>query len=213
MRIKLIIFLLLILFIGCEKKLIVGPEPPDALIPLTIGNQWVYQYVALDSIPTLNVFYDTVTFDVISTVYNNFYSIEYKGVVDSFPKYNYLRNGAMGLEQLDVNVHPFDTILIFKFPAVLNDSYLLLNSVVSIESTDTMISVSAGEFPSIYYHIVQTDTSGTTVLYEGKIFYSVNVGQVKAEKNYYNSDGSFDHTIEELLIDYTVIIKRDSLVI
>jgi hypothetical protein len=56
------------------------------------------------------------------------------------------------------------------------------------------------------------DTSGTVVLYDGKIFYSLNVGQVKAEKYYYNFDGSFDFAIIEELLDYNIIIVRDSIV-
>jgi hypothetical protein len=212
MRLKIIIFLLFIAVVGCENKLILGPEPPDSIMPLTVGNQWVYQYTAFDIVPPDTMFYDTVTFDVITALDNNFYTVEYSGVVDTFPNYSYFRSINGGLEQLDVNTQPFDTVLVFRFPVTLNQNYFLSTSVVTVEATDTMISVSGGSFPSVYYHIIQMDTSGTVVLYDGKIFYSLNVGQVKAEKYYYNFDGSFEYAIIEELLDYNIIIVRDSIV-
>ena len=158
-----------------------GPQPADCevvipdpeIVPLSIGNNWMYHVVEYNSSGGITDEYDTTSTVVDDTVLVD--SIWYVVEDGTGAMSGIVSNWDEGLWTHSPDSTPSE-ILALKFPATIGDSYPVYSVTVHIDDTDANITVPAGTF-NCYYYRMTVPIFGTV----GKIWASPDVGIIKAE--------------------------------
>jgi hypothetical protein len=187
----LILLILELTLMSCTSE--VSEEHVKQIIPLNVGNMWVYNStrygvyeVSLESwVDTTKVIADS-----------NFNNVKWS-VINKKDKYSeatlIATNNASGYYEYYNLGYPSDKRLLFKFPGKVNDQtpiYVIENdsiytSLRRIVSIDTTIIISAKTFSCYLYHTPRIDLKDSGYIQESDIFICPDVGIVK--KIYYEN--------------------------
>ncbi len=163
-RYILLITIILALFscktpLDIENNVIKKPIDPALIMPLKIGNRWIYSEEVFDSNGSKEADrFDTITITGEIVIDDNLWFIE-KSTANPSHK-DYIRNSDFGLERWPADV--FDTAFADrKFPAAIGDNYKVpfsadeiidsLNVIRKVLSTDEIVNVPAGRFGCLKY--------------------------------------------------------------
>lgn len=185
---------LMLILTACQDDS-TSPSKSKEIMPLALGNFWVYQQLYYDSNGNL-------TDSEIDTLLVK-RQFTYNGkVYFSFDEYDEehqdegLRNADGGLYQLnyDYDNETFSEDLMFKYPAKTGDVFMINEEEVKVISTNATISVPKGSFSCYHYkieseYIDEDDPSYSRKIIEN-LYMAPGVGMVKYEiiRNYFNGD-------------------------
>lgn len=157
-----------------------------AIMPLTIGNSWVYTTTSFDTGGVITSKVNSVV-KVISKSTNSLNSERYTVVTDGIgPAYG-LRGGTLFLYFPSSDS---DSVAVAKFPARARDTIQKLRvelidstirtaeAVLVVVNTDTLISVSAGSFHCQKYHHEFAEAENHYLNGKTEYYYSPGVGMV-----------------------------------
>ncbi|MBX2989832.1 MAG: hypothetical protein KF749_01545 [Bacteroidetes bacterium] len=143
----------MVFFVSCSKDTeptATGTNGTDVILPLKVGNQWIYQLTYSD---TTRPSYDTIAVTRDTLIGTEQWFLVRDLRFFSFgvgPRETWWTNRSTGLWGRDSGV----SWLEWKFPASVGDSYLRPDGdTVRILATNVPISVPAGRFPSYQYGI------------------------------------------------------------
>ncbi|MGA2296468.1 MAG: hypothetical protein ABSG15_02855 [FCB group bacterium] len=176
-----LIILVIIVFAGCNKTdSPVSPTQSDVLIPLKVGNTWIYQGGSKDSVSTdtLKVIRDTIINGVTWYFFNSDSSDVVTNLNDGFydmfiGSYSYMGSG-----------------LSFKYPAKVGDTCSSSNNnstqngIRTVLSVNESITVKAGTFKCYKFQSygVVTDTTYNFSIYtKDTVWICPNIGMIKTK--------------------------------
>ncbi|MEW5796869.1 MAG: hypothetical protein AB1772_10990 [Candidatus Zixiibacteriota bacterium] len=184
MRHAIILVFTLILLAGCDSSdKSTNPTPPKQILPLTVGNFYVYENAVLDSAGSV-IGADTVIWTVAKdTIIQNerWYIMTVNGVRDpevSLPTTN--RGDGLWVDGPS-------GFLLFKYPAAVNDTVFFGSDTSTVESIHDTITVPAGTFECINYKWVGSRDEDRAYQYH---YFSPGVGHVKTDE-YYRTTSEF----------------------
>jgi hypothetical protein len=213
----LIVLLQLIMINGCEKNTNqVAIAQTDVLMPLAVGNTWIYKHTLLDS-------NNQVEFDGYDTLKVLKDSIINGNTFFGCSNGRFYRNTSWGLEMY-YSFYNTNIIQHLQFPTAVNNSWVNFsadypdstsgnNDSLRVKYTthniDTLINVPKGNFNCIRYKQSLDGKNGTpfTMFYEAILepvdaYYTKNIGVVKIvymiQPNNYRQKFIFE------LVDYTL---------
>ena len=182
----LIIVLSCLAFISCSKETdngglntVVPPLDKSIVMPLKIGNYWIYKASILDTLKN------------VDTVVDSYVSITAEKIINSEKWYfqgdNYgFINRSNGL-WYTIN---YDTTMVAKYPTLVNDRIPMKYDTARVISVDSIIQVPAGKF-SCYVYKSKYEIN----------CYSPGIGLIYSEI-FYNSAYSDDFYIRKELKSY-----------
>jgi hypothetical protein len=138
----------------------------DVIIPLAVGNEWVAHVASWDSSGRANV----IRIDTARIVRDTTIQLE-RWFVDN--RGNHVTNRPTGYWVLSNAV----ASMFLKYPVSLNDNYPYGNDTIGVVSRDTSITVPAGTFSCVCYHI----SYGTQSVARQILLASPNKGIVRRE--------------------------------
>lgn len=174
----------------------VSPESADTGIwPLDIGNEWNYE-VTLQTpegendvrIETMEILRDTTFRDLEWFIGSRFSLIE---PTDGIMMYANRDDGHHWIENVVV---PEDETLLFAYPSEAGHVHHSNEAKIMVISTDTLITVPAGDFDCYHYAIPISDFDETSALH---FFVSPGVGLVKMEFDTYGERKEVENATEE----------------
>ncbi len=182
-----------------------GPQPADCIpdtvthviVPLAVGNIWLYHKVEYNSSGTVIAEYDTSSSIVSDTlIVDSIWYIVEDGT-GALPS-NIATNWDDGLWTYAADSTPSE-LLALKFPTTIGDSYPYYNVTVHVDDTALSVTVPAGMF-TCYYYRMTVPIFGTV----GKIWVSPDIGIVKAENYELGLFSTYLSSTVELL-SYTLV--------
>jgi hypothetical protein len=158
------------LLLGCRKDdLLVNPQSEsNGIIPLAVGNQWIYSLNAYDTTGNIKISTSS-TYQVMGDSVNS-------GVrwfrISNF----YCTNKNLGL-------FSSDGLLALKYPTFVPDSFYVNATVgyIHVISIDTMITIPLGTYHCYAYASDQPISPGMTGSSYEVMYVSPKVGPIKAE--------------------------------
>ena len=174
-----------------------GPTTPessqDVIMPLIVGNMWIYNIYQIDNNTgeVSDIDEDILVINGIVEAGNT------EWYTEGFVKLTNKIDGLWAWEDWSNGSQPS---LYLKYPAGVGDTYShpgpgnQVENVVVV-SIDTLITIIGGQYSCYQYRVINIGTNGTTTW---KIFASVSKGLIKGEKWFTRPDGSkfFDNSYE-----------------
>lgn len=188
---------LALLILGCSNNnKSLNPSQDKQIWPLKVGNEWTYEDRLLDSAGR-TVHVDTSVFAVIKDTLiqgERWYVFTYNGVRDP--------EGSLGTIRSDgLWTNGPSEGLVFKYPAAVNDTFMMGTDTSIVESIHDTVTVPAGTFVCINYKWVGGSEPNRTHQYH---YMSPGVGFIKAEEYYKTAGGYVYPKIRTVLISYTL---------
>ena len=171
MRVIIIsIVVIIVIVVGCRKDdILVNPQSEsNGIIPLAVGNQWIYSLNAYDT--TGNVAISTsTTYQVVSDTVHN-------GIRWFHLSNFYCTNQNLGL-------FSSDGLLALKYPAAARDSFYVNATVgyMHVLSVDTTITIPLGTYHCYAYTNNQSISPGMIESSREIVYVSPKVGMIKGE--------------------------------
>ncbi|SYZ74605.1 hypothetical protein TRIP_C90233 [Candidatus Zixiibacteriota bacterium] len=197
-------FLLALLAVisGCGKDKGNGPDSETATIwPLQIGSQWTYEEIEYDSAGHITAVDTTILAVADDTIIGNerWYILTSNGIADQ--EIGPITNRNDGLWAGGIS-----GTLQFKYPAGLNDTFMMGSQVSIVESIHDSITVPAGVFICYNYKWLDDSTGFRAFQYH---YLSTEIGFVMAVEYYRTQSGTIypGHTSE--LISYLLNKELD----
>jgi hypothetical protein len=175
---------------GTTEPIPSGPRDSNAVIlPLKVGNRWIYKTTDYDSTGTpLRSRGDTTTIVRDTMIGSEKWFIDQGGVVQT--------NRTTGLHLMD---QTGETYLVNAYPATLNQTYRIYGAygvTVKVMSLNQSVATTAGTFTCVVYEWRLTSTGNKL----SSLSYSPNVGLAKLETFLLRSDGQvYLGTAKELI--------------
>jgi len=143
MKQVLVLLVLLGLLAGCgdDEKEVTNSSQATYIWPLKVGNQWTIETTVLDSAGEI-IEADTVVFELVGDTLiqdETWYILAVDGMID--PEMSPLTNRDDGLWHGGPSGG-----LIFKYPAAVNDTFMVGTDTATVESINDTITVPAGTF-------------------------------------------------------------------
>ena len=175
-RLFIVIAALVIGFIGCgdDDNGLTGPDITSELIPLAVGNCWIFD---VETYVDDSLFYqgaDTTEIEK-DTTWGGYTWYDYQG---------WIRNAEDGLWGLLINDDYPEGIaeLFIKYPASANDSWVLESdsTTITVESISETVTVPAGTFNGCYR--IRMDFVDVDGVIEGQsIWVKPGIGVIQSE--------------------------------
>jgi hypothetical protein len=188
--------ILTILISNCSDGTIDPSNNDDVILPLALGNTWVYQCYQYPVSNPDSIHRQITLVSSIDSVYtingNKWYVL--MTIDPDIPNVKYfsiLRNVREGLRFLD-NPYNFAEILYYKYPTAVNERTIWDNyktdriDTTVTKSINTEVTVPAGKFTCIHYQ-----RNG-----EEDEYYCPNIGQIKTSIKFVNT---FENTSDTLI--------------
>ena len=220
-RIFFITIVIMVLLSSCDLFNNEQEKPPGELVPLAVGNYWVYEYTYLEVIK------DTIRYEVTAEVEVPIGDTSYTAYAANFvpfpeglePYYWLRRNGANGLYLMG-GISDTDTLFVnnveYKLPAAVGETFTSPRVSFSFDrfefyQSDTLsitlidddreVVTPAGKFECYVYNFQLDAGDDVEVDFDYYLFYSPGVGLVKQEER--NERSQYIST-ELILIEYRV---------
>lgn len=191
----MIIMILIAVLVGCGTDKVTSPTAVSpAFIPLKVGNQWTYEEVHLDSAGNTHRI-DTMVQEISrDTLINGekWYILTINGAVDP-------EIGPITIRRDGMWAGGPSGSLQFKYPASVNDTFMMGNQLSIVESICDTITVPAGVFICHNYKWPEEPASPRPYQYH---YLSPGVGFIKAEEFYKTQSGYIYINIRTELISY-----------
>lgn len=196
MRYFIITLFATFLFSSCTDTS-TNPDSNKQIIPLEIGNQWIYRVDIYDSLGVgiIETRYDTTK---VTEVNDGWYSILNLSKFSPTAKFQNRKDGFYVFNQV-----VWDTFigLFFQFPTKKDNLYNVIASTMVIRGTKTQVETEQGNFDCIEYYNSPTNKG---LNYDYFLFYlAPDVGIVKVE--YYK----FKYPDKHILQDRTLLINKN----
>ena len=173
-----------------------GNEPSTDIMPLEVGNEWVYKNLSYDelgsvsgeSLDTLKLIQELTVADY------KYYKTQY-----GEESFNFIGLKDDGLYRL--NEAGEEIYMVAKYPCVVGDVYEQLDEYASktftVLAVDELVETPAGSFKTIKYHGVWKDEN-TGDIFNDIYYYSVKAGMIKNE--YYMENSGEKGELTELIL-------------
>ena len=179
---------------GCGESSPSGNDNPnnaDRLVPLAVGNQWIYETTTTDSTGKSSTKSDTTRITRDTTIQGE--------------KWFFFNNDVAPTVSRTDGVYSWDpktnTARIFvRYPGTVGSSYERGSQRYTISSINTTVSVPAGDFAC--YQVTVTDQNAPRLL--GTISIAPGIGTIKIEALDKRTDGSVKGSIRMELKSYTL---------
>jgi hypothetical protein len=188
----------LVVLCGCKSNSkVTNPGPVKQIWPLAVGNEWVSQETEVDSAG--NVLY-------VGTVV---LAVSKDTVIGAERWYIITVNGNIDPEMMNPVTNHSDGLwaggpsggLTFKYPATVNDTFMMGNQVVIVESIHDIVTVSAGTFVCYNYKWPEPPSSDRPYQFH---YLSPGIGFVKAEEYHKMAGGYIYPNFRSELISYVL---------
>ncbi|MBM2815697.1 MAG: hypothetical protein HW421_2459 [Ignavibacteria bacterium] len=188
----------IILLLSCKENSSSPSNQSNFIIPLKIGNSWNSKITELGSnglvISTLNetdyILKDTVIgmhkVYCMKTIFN--------GIDNNLVSYGLNKND--GLYSINIENGKVNEYLWYKYPCKVGDIYFRHGDTVKVEATDVEITVPAGKFRCVKYHLYHE--------FPSYFYLCPGIGPVKQEHFEYDSKGKLYMNGKIELISYSL---------
>ncbi len=197
----IVVILCTSLLVGCSdvKEIVIAPEKPQEIIPLAVGNYWVYEvshYHNPDSLIRLH----TERWSVESVVYRN-EATWYRILIESDEdRWRYFRNNEFGL--IELRLSPESADLLYKYPVDSSEQWEIgWDYILGALSTED-VEVDAGIFTSCV-HYLQSDNIVIDWQNYLESWIKPDIGIVRS-KRYTNNPYMMDAYVKHELVEYHV---------
>jgi len=170
-KVDLLLFLFIILLV-CNTSGCGIPSLFGVIQPLSVGDQWTYNY----GIPSLSS--ESLTISITRTLEVDGVEVAESG--NATYGYDYLSNHSDGLYIYGTSYGMYATPQLFrKYPCSVGDTWSdALGGTYEVQSISTSITVPAGTFDCIHYYYSYHNSTGHT---EHQLYYCVGVGMVRQD--------------------------------
>ena len=171
---KLGLFIFIIILLSCSNHSTNVKDLSDEILPLKVGNKWYMKNVTFDSLGNSSTpFYFSLVVSKDTLINREkWYGITVECDFCDESSISYYAKREDGIYILNENNEAF---LVYKYPAVVNETYISDSVSVKIKSLSLNITVESGKYECVEYEISEVDNTLT------RIYLSVGVGFVKFE--------------------------------